>query len=69
MPKAAVASLIRGFAVDLTLRQITEKACRSMIDVPGTLTLDESGLMLQAALAGAGVSYLPRVACDLSESF
>jgi DNA-binding transcriptional LysR family regulator len=28
------------------------------IDAPGTLTLDESGLMLQAALAGAGLTYL-----------
>lgn len=30
-----------------------------MVDVPGPLTLDESGLMLQAALAGAGLAYLP----------
>jgi len=38
------------------------------IDVPGTLTLDESGLMLQAALAGAGLIYLPEptVAADVA---
>ena len=29
-----------------------------LIDAPGTLTLDESGLMLEAVLAGAGLSYL-----------
>ena len=29
-----------------------------LVDVPGTLTLDESGLMLEAALAGAGLAYL-----------
>lgn len=29
-----------------------------LIDAPGTLTLDESGLMLEAALAGAGLTYL-----------
>jgi DNA-binding transcriptional LysR family regulator len=29
-----------------------------LIDAPGTLTLDESGLMLEAALAGAGLAYL-----------
>jgi DNA-binding transcriptional LysR family regulator len=28
------------------------------VDAPGTLTLDESGLMLEAALAGAGIAYL-----------
>lgn len=28
------------------------------IDVPGALTLDDSGLMLQAALDGAGLAYL-----------
>lgn len=28
------------------------------IDAPGTLTLDESGLMLDAALAGAGLTFL-----------
>ncbi len=32
------------------------------IDVPGALTLDESGLMLQAALAGAGLTYLAEAA-------
>lgn len=31
---------------------------RFEIDVPGSLTLDESGLMLQAALDGAGLAYL-----------
>jgi DNA-binding transcriptional LysR family regulator len=29
-----------------------------LIDAPGTLTLDDSGLMLEAALAGAGLTYL-----------
>lgn len=29
------------------------------LDVPGSLTLDESSLMLDAALAGAGLIYLP----------
>jgi DNA-binding transcriptional LysR family regulator len=29
-----------------------------VVDAPGTLTLDESGLMLEAALAGAGLAYL-----------
>ena len=29
-----------------------------LIDAPGSLTLDESGLMLEAALAGAGLAYL-----------
>ena len=29
-----------------------------LIDAPGTLTLDESGLMLEAALAGAGLCYI-----------
>lgn len=29
-----------------------------LIDAPGTLTLDESGLMLEAALAGAGLAYI-----------
>jgi DNA-binding transcriptional LysR family regulator len=29
-----------------------------LVDAPGTLTLDESGLMLEAALAGAGLAYL-----------
>ncbi|WP_454817242.1 LysR family transcriptional regulator [Labrys neptuniae] len=29
-----------------------------LIDVPGTLTLDESSLMLEAALAGVGLTYL-----------
>src|ERR1700728_4876905 len=28
-----------------------------LIDAPGSLTLDESGLMLEAALAGAGLAY------------
>ena len=28
------------------------------IDAPGALTLDEGGLMLEAALAGAGIAYL-----------
>jgi DNA-binding transcriptional LysR family regulator len=32
------------------------------IDVPGTLLLDDSGLMLQAALAGVGLSYLSEAA-------
>jgi DNA-binding transcriptional LysR family regulator len=32
------------------------------IDVPGALTLDESGLMLQAALSGAGLAYLAEAA-------
>jgi DNA-binding transcriptional LysR family regulator len=30
-----------------------------LIDVPGLFTLDEPGLMLEAALAGAGLTYLP----------
>jgi DNA-binding transcriptional LysR family regulator len=29
-----------------------------LIDAPGCLTLDESGLMLEAALAGAGLAYI-----------
>jgi DNA-binding transcriptional LysR family regulator len=29
-----------------------------LIDAPGALTLDESGLMLEAALAGAGLAYV-----------
>ena len=29
-----------------------------LIDAPGFLTLDESGLMLEAALAGAGLAYI-----------
>jgi DNA-binding transcriptional LysR family regulator len=29
-----------------------------LIDAPGALTLDESGLMVEAALAGAGVAYI-----------
>ena len=29
-----------------------------LIDAPGPLTLDESGLMLEAALAGAGLAYI-----------
>ena len=29
-----------------------------LIDAPGSLTLDESGLMLEAALAGAGLAYI-----------
>jgi DNA-binding transcriptional LysR family regulator len=29
-----------------------------LIDAPGSLTLDESGLMLEAALAGAGLAYV-----------
>jgi DNA-binding transcriptional LysR family regulator len=32
------------------------------LDVPGDLTLDESDLMLQAALAGQGVAYLSDIA-------
>jgi DNA-binding transcriptional LysR family regulator len=32
------------------------------VDVPGALILDESGLMLQAALAGAGLAYLTEAA-------
>jgi DNA-binding transcriptional LysR family regulator len=38
-----------------------------LIDAPGMLTLDESGLMLDAALAGAGLTYLaePAVAADV----
>jgi DNA-binding transcriptional LysR family regulator len=32
------------------------------IDVPGTLTLDDSGLMLEAALHGMGLTYLPEQA-------
>jgi DNA-binding transcriptional LysR family regulator len=32
------------------------------LDVPGALTLDESGLMLQAALQGAGLAYLAQQA-------
>jgi DNA-binding transcriptional LysR family regulator len=36
-----------------------EKRGQSLaLDVPGTLTLDESELMLQAALAGQGLAYL-----------
>lgn len=34
------------------------------IDVPGKLVLDESGLMLEAALAGAGIAYLSEFAVD-----
>lgn len=34
------------------------------IDVPGKLVLDESGLMLEAALAGAGLAYLSEFAVD-----
>ena len=30
----------------------------ALIDAPGSLTLDESGLMLVAALAGAGLAYI-----------
>jgi hypothetical protein len=29
-----------------------------LIDAPGSLTLDESGLMLEPALAGAGLAYI-----------
>ena len=29
-----------------------------LIDAPGPLTLDESGLMLEAAVAGAGLAYI-----------
>jgi DNA-binding transcriptional LysR family regulator len=29
-----------------------------VIDAPGVLTLDESGLMLEAALAGVGLAYI-----------
>jgi DNA-binding transcriptional LysR family regulator len=29
-----------------------------LIDAPGSLTLDESGLMLEAALVGAGLAYI-----------
>ena len=29
-----------------------------LIDAPGSLTLDESGLMLEAALGGAGLAYV-----------
>jgi DNA-binding transcriptional LysR family regulator len=29
-----------------------------LINAPGALTLDESGLMLEAALAGAGLAYV-----------
>ncbi len=38
-----------------------------LVDVPGTLTLDESSLMLDAALAGAGLAYLAEraVAADV----
>ncbi len=38
------------------------------IDVPGALTLDDSDLMLQAALAGTGLAYLhqQQVAADLA---
>jgi DNA-binding transcriptional LysR family regulator len=35
---------------------------RLAIDVPGPLILDDSGLMLEAALAGAGLAYLPEPA-------
>lgn len=34
------------------------------IDVPGQLVLDESGLMLEAALAGAGLAYLSEFSVD-----
>lgn len=30
-----------------------------LIDAPGPLTLDESGLILEAALEGAGLAYVP----------
>ncbi|MCB8882107.1 LysR family transcriptional regulator [Acidisoma cellulosilytica] len=33
-----------------------------LIDVPGRLTLDESSLMLEAAIAGAGLAYLSEYA-------
>ncbi|MDB5974852.1 MAG: LysR family transcriptional regulator [Nevskia sp.] len=38
------------------------------LDVPGVLTLDEPTLMREAALAGAGITYLPEwsVAADLA---
>lgn len=38
------------------------------LDVPGALTLDESGLMLEAAVAGMGLTCLPErtVAADLA---
>lgn len=41
-----------------------------LIDAPGTLTLDESGLMLEAALAGAGLAYIadPAVADHIHAS-
>jgi DNA-binding transcriptional LysR family regulator len=39
-----------------------------LIDAPGSLTLDESGLMLKAALAGAGLAYIgePSAAEDIA---
>ena len=30
----------------------------ALIDAPGSLTLEESGLMLEAALAGAGLAFI-----------
>ena len=35
---------------------------RLTLDVPGVLTLDESGLMMQAALQGAGLAYVAQQA-------
>ncbi len=34
------------------------------VDLPGQLVLDESGLMLEAALAGAGPAYLSEFAVE-----
>jgi DNA-binding transcriptional LysR family regulator len=46
-------------ASGLIYRWEFEKRGESLaLDVPGTLTLDESDLMLQAALAGQGLAYL-----------
>ena len=36
------------------------------MDVPGQLTLDDGGLMLQAALAGEGLAYLSDMATTVS---
>ncbi|QTH21122.1 LysR family transcriptional regulator [Rhizorhabdus wittichii] len=35
-----------------------------LIDVPGMLTLDESGLMMDAALSGAGLAYIAELAVE-----
>jgi DNA-binding transcriptional LysR family regulator len=62
-PKSGSTTLLRALrgtkAVSLARSVPFEKRGQAvLIDAPGSLTLDEPGLMLEAALAGAGLAYI-----------